>query len=214
MVRVGKRTGVKSTAMPNHIFQFKITLEGITPAIWRRIQVPETYSFWDLHVAIQDAMGWLDYHLHVFRIRRKHARAATEIGVPDEYAFEGVPEIHPGWEIPISDYFNDVGATADYEYDFGDDWRHKILLESISLREMGQKYPRCIDGAQACPPEDCGGVHGYQRMLEVLSDPDDEEHSEMLAWLGGKYEPQEFAPWEVKFDNPAKRWEMAFVEDR
>ena len=200
--------------MPNRVYQLKISLIDITPAIWRRIQVPESYSFWDLHVAIQDATGWLDYHLHRFRIRRKHAHTTTEIGIPNDDGFEGEPEVLPGWEIPISSYFNDVGATADYEYDFGDGWQHEIILEGILLREKGQKYPRCIDGAQACPPEDCGGVPGYYRMLEVLSDLDDEEHEEMLEWLGGKYEPQEFAPGKVKFDNPTKRWKMAFSDGR
>jgi len=196
--------------MPKRIYQYKIELEGITPTIWRRIQVPEDYSFWDLHVAIQDAIGWLDYHLHLFLIRRKHSRVATQIGIPDDYAFEGSPEILPGWEIPISDYFHDVGITADYEYDFGDGWRHKVLLEGILLREKGHKYPRCIDGARACPPEDCGGVHGYSRLLEVLADPDDEEHESMLEWLGGKYDPQKFVPGKVKFDNPKQRWKRAF----
>ena len=198
--------------MPNCIYQFKIALQGITPTVWRRIQVPEGYSFWDFHVAIQDSMGWLDYHLHAFRVRRKHSRAAIEIGIPDDYGFEGDAEIHAGWEIPISDYFHDIGATADYEYDFGDGWQHDILFEGILLREKGQKYPRCIDGAQACPPEDCGGVHGYNRVLEVLSDPGDNEHEEMLVWLGGKYDPQEFAPEKAKFDNPTKRWKLAFSE--
>ncbi|MFV2058686.1 MAG: plasmid pRiA4b ORF-3 family protein [Thiohalomonadales bacterium] len=200
--------------MPKRIYQFKIALKEITPTIWRRIQVPEGYSFWDLHVAIQDAMGWLDYHLHLFQVRRKHAHRATEIGIPDDSAFEGSPEIHPGWEIPISDYFGDVGVTADYEYDFGDGWCHEILLEGILLSEKGQKYPRCIDGARACPPEDCGGVHGYDRVLEALADPDDEEHESMLEWLGGKYDPQEFVPGKVKFDNPTKRWRGAFSIDQ
>jgi hypothetical protein len=198
--------------MPNRIYQFKIVLKGITPAIWRRIQVPEGYSFWDLHVAIQDAMGWLDYHLHAFRIRRKRARAATVIGIPDDFGFVGDPEFLAGWEISISDYFHDVGATADYEYDFGDGWEHEIVLEGILLREKGQKYPRCVDGAQTCPPEDCGGVHGYYRVLEVLADPGDDEHEDMLVWLGGKYEPGEFAAGKVKFDNPGKRWKIAFGE--
>lgn len=72
--------------------------------------------------------------------------------------------------------------------------------------------PRCIDGSRACPPEDCGGVHGYYRLLEVLSDPGDDEYEEMLEWLGGKYEPREFAPGKVKFDNPTKRWKVAFSE--
>ena len=83
--------------MPNRVYQFRIDLKGITPTIWRRIRVPESYSFWDLHVAIQDAMGWLDCHLHVFRMRRKHAHAATEIGIPDEFGLMDDREIHPGW---------------------------------------------------------------------------------------------------------------------
>ena len=197
--------------MPKRIYQFKIEMEGITPVIWRRIQVPETYSFWDLHVAIQDAMGWLDYHLHIFRIRRKHSHTASEIGIPDDdYAVEGDPEILPGWEVPISGYFHDVGVFADYEYDFGDGWRHKIVLEGILIREKGQKYPRCIDGARRCPPEDCGGVPGCFRVLEVLADSGDEEHESMLEWLGGEYDPQDFMAGKVKFDNPAKRWKIAF----
>ena len=196
--------------MPKRIYQFKITLKGITPTVWRRIQVPETYSFWDLHVAIQDVMGWLDYHLHLFQVHRTHVPVPIEIGIPDGYAIEGDPEIHAGWEAPVSDLFYTVGDTANYEYDFGDGWHHEILLEGIFLREKGQIFPKCIDGARACPPEDCGGVHGYYRMLEVLADPGDEEYESMLEWLGGGYDPQEFAPGKVKFDNPTKRWKRAF----
>jgi hypothetical protein len=95
-------------------------------------------------------------------------------------------------------------------YDFGDDWRHEILLEAILLREDRRKYPRCIGGAHACPPEDCGGIPGYHHVLEVLANPDDDEHEEMLEWLGGKYDPQAFSAGKVKFDNPAKRWKAAF----
>ena len=196
--------------MPKRIYQFKIKLTGITPTVWRRIQVPEDYSFWDLHVAIQDAMGWLDYHLHVFRVHRAHVPEALEIGIPDDYAVVGDPEIHAGWEVPITDLFYTVGDTADYIYDFGDDWRHEILLEAILLREDRRKYPRCIGGAHACPPEDCGGIPGYHHVLEVLANPDDDEHEEMLEWLGGKYDPQAFSAGKVKFDNPAKRWKVAF----
>lgn len=82
----------------------------------------------------------------------------TEIGIPNEDRFEGEAEILAGWDILISEYFSDVGATVDYEYDFGDGWEHEVVLEGILLKEKGQKIPVCIDGAQACPPEDCGGV--------------------------------------------------------
>ena len=198
--------------MANRVYQFKIAIKDITPIIWRRILVPETYNFWDLHVAIQDAMGWFDYHLHLFQIRRKHASTVTEIGIPDKDGFEDEPEILAGWDIPIRDYFYDAGVTAHYEYDFGDGWEHEILLEGILLRVKGRKYPSCIDGSQACPPEDCGGVPGYYRLLEVLSDPSHDEHDEMVAWLGKKYNPQEFMPEKVKFDNPKKRWKTAFSD--
>lgn len=175
--------------------------------------VPETYNFWDLHVAIQDAMGWLDYHLHCFRIRRKHSSSVTTIGIPfEEELYDGGKPTLAGWEIPIADYFDDVGTTADYDYDFGDGWQHDVLLEGILLKEKGQKYPQCIAGAQACPPEDCGGVPGYHQLLEVLSDPNDDEYDEMVAWLGEKYDPQEFMPEKIKFDNPKKRLKKALSE--
>ena len=196
--------------MANKVYQFKIVMKDIVPVIWRRILVPETYNFWDLHVAIQDAMGWLDYHLHVFRFRPKHSHKPTEIGIPDEDRFEGMPEVLPGWGIPISRYFDTVGTTANYEYDFGDGWQHEVMLEGILLKEKTQKYPKCVDGARACPPEDCGAVPGYYHLLEVISDPSNEEYDEMITWLGKKYDPEKFKPEEIKFDNPMKRLKKAF----
>ncbi len=203
---------MKNSLAHKKVYQFKISLQGISPLIWRRILVPESYSFWDLHVAIQDAMGWLDYHLHLFRIRQKRAHSEIEIGIPNEDRFEGENEILPGWEIPIADYFYDVGSACIYEYDFGDDWKHEIILEGIQLQEKDEKYPKCIGGAQACPPEDCGGIGGYIGLLEVISDPENEEYEEMITWLGGKYDPSNFSPDRVKFDNPRKRWKMAFED--
>ena len=199
--------------MGNKVYQFTISLKDITPTIWRRILVPENYSFWDLHVAIQDSMGWLDYHLHVFRIRRKHGHKVMEIGLPIEDDFDDEPEILPGWQYSIDAYFTDIGMKCDYEYDFGDGWQHEILFEGILLREKGQKYPKCIGGARACPPEDCGGVHGYQELLKIISDPENDDYDEMMTWLGGKFNPEEFIPEKIKFDNPNIRWKKAFTED-
>jgi len=196
--------------MGNHVYQFKIQLKGIKPLIWRRIIVPETYNFWDLHVAIQDSMGWLDCHLHVFRIREERTDSVVEIGIPSEDRFEEEPEILPGWEIPISKYFHDVGITSNYEYDFGDGWEHEVLFEKILFKDKGTTYPQCIDGSRACPPEDCGGVPGYYHLLKVISDPRNAEYKEMIAWLGKKYDPDAFTPDKVKFDDPKKRWKRAF----
>ena len=84
-----------------HVYQFKLVLVGVEAPIWRRIQVPGTYSFWDLHVALQDAMGWLDYHLHVFRVAGPDEGTVQQIGIPNDDPFEGQDPTLPGWEVPI-----------------------------------------------------------------------------------------------------------------
>jgi hypothetical protein len=199
---------------PNIIFQFRFELLGIEPSIWRRVQVPSKYSFWDLHVAIQDSMGWLDYHLHAFRVRMPHKRKIVEIGIPTDDYFD--EPILPGWQIPITDYFTEPGKSAPYEYDFGDGWEHGILLEGILLKEKGARYPKCVAGERACPPEDCGGVPGYYELVEILKNPKHPEFRDHIGWLKGHaknyypYEPDQFNPEKVEFWHPKKRWKMAF----
>ena len=196
---------------PNIIFQFKITLKNINPTIWRRIQVPSKYSFWDLHVAIQDSMGWFDCHLHAFRLKRPHGRKMLEIGIPSD-DFDDI-KILPDWDENIANYFIEPGKTAEYEYDFGDSWHHEILFEGILLKEKNTKYPVCLAGKRACPPEDCGGVWGYENLLKILRDPKKEEYESMVEWLSGwygKYDPERFDNKKIKFDNPKTRWNKAF----
>lgn len=180
--------------------------------IWRRIEVPASYTFWDLHVAIQDAMGWLDYHLHVFRIRDSLTRAEAEIGIPDPEPFDGAPDCLPGWNVRVTAYLSEVGQRARYDYDFGDGWEHDLVLERVSPRQAKTKYPRCLAGARACPPEDCGGPEGYLQLLETIANPDDPEHESMLEWLGGPFDAGAFDAREVQFDNPKERWQIAFAE--
>jgi len=193
----------------NQTLQFKVTLMGIEPEVWRRIVVPRNYSFWDLHVAIQDAMGWLDYHLHAFRMQNSETGEVHQIGIPDD-SFEDAAPVLAGWEVPISGYFREPGDRAFYEYDFGDGWEHEVVLEEIGSPIPRKRYPMCVNGARACPPEDCGGVPGYEELLEVLRDPTHEEHESMLEWVGGKYDPAAFSPKKVRFDDPKKRWRNAF----
>jgi len=198
------------------VYQFRVELNEIEPAIWRVIQVPSEYSFWDLHVAIQDAMGWLDYHLHAFRVKMPRKKSETEIGIPDE-DFDN-RDVLAGWKVPITKYFTGPGKTAIYDYDFGDSWSHSVLLEGILLKEKGFKYPRCIAGERACPPEDCGGVDGYYQLLNILSDPNHPEYREYNAWLKGHaknyfpYEPDKFEPEKVEFWDPKKRFKIAFSQ--
>jgi hypothetical protein len=192
------------------IFQFRITLKDIEPTIWRRIQVPKSYNFWDLHVAIQDAMGWFDYHLHAFRIENPETNEIDEIGIPDEEDFESNPPCHPGWEVPIFQYFQEPGTKSEYGYDFGDGWEHEIIFETRVIKHKDQKYPICIDGERACPPEDCGGAFGYTELLKTLKNPDDEEYESIIQWLGGSFDPEDFNHEEVEFDDPKKRFSQAF----
>lgn len=194
------------------VHQFRVTLRDVEPAVWRRIQTPANYSFWDLHVAIQDSMGWLDYHLHAFRMKKPRGRKVFEIGLPDEYS-DGTLE---GWRTAVADYFTMPGATAFYEYDFGDGWEHEILLEGVLLAEPSTKYPKCVAGKLACPPEDCGGPPGYAELLKILGDPDHVEYEEYVTWLGGQapgnkpFDPERFAASKVRFDDPYERFRIAF----
>jgi hypothetical protein len=198
---------------PKLVFQFRITLQGISPAIWRRIVVPGSYSFWDLHVAIQDSMGWLDYHLHVFELKASRSSKTIEVGIPDEEF--GRPVV-PGWSKRIDEYFVRPGVKAMYTYDFGDDWVHEILLEGMLLPEGSTRYPKCVAGERACPPEDCGGVPGYSDLLKVLEKPKSKEYKDVAAWLNGHaknywpYKPEQFESKSVRFSDPKRRWEQAF----
>lgn len=195
------------------VYQFKVTLKGIRPPIWRRIQVPETYTFWDLHVAIQDAMGWLDYHLHQFTVMNPATGSRDEIGIPvEDDVFFDDKKVYVGWRRKIAAYFSLDNPLAEYVYDFGDDWRHTVRLEKILTREKQVQYPGCTGGKRARPPEDCGGVWGYQEFLEIIMNPAHEEHDEMLEWAGGEFDPEAFNAAEVIFDDPQKRWKMAFEE--
>ena len=195
----------------NRLLQFKIELNDISPLIWRRILVPPDYNFWDLHVAIQDAMGWLDYHLHHFEIKGKGKRTTESIGIPDFDIFDDSQEIYPGWEIPVLNYFNDLGIQAKYIYDYGDSWTHTVTLEGYLIKERGVKYPVCIYGARACPPEDCGGDSGYYSLLDVLANPADLEYEDLKTWVGEGWDPEKFDKKAIVFDLPYKRRRKAFI---
>lgn len=198
--------------LKNLVFQFKIVLEGISPEIWRRILIPANYNFWDLHVAIQDSMGWNDSHLHHFAIRGKGKVKTEHIGIPDFDRMGDLQEVYPGWEIPVFVYFNELGIKARYEYDYADEWMHTVQLEGYLYKEKGIKYPVCIGGERACPPEDCGGVSGYYNVLKTISDIGNEDYEDMKIWIGQGWHPECFYKDLVKFDNPHKRWKVSFLE--
>ncbi|MGQ9722201.1 MAG: plasmid pRiA4b ORF-3 family protein [Candidatus Jordarchaeum sp.] len=190
------------------VYQFKITLRDTKPPIWRRIQVPEIYTFWDLHVAIQNAMGWFDCHLHLFKIVDPKTGVNVEIGIPSD--LPGDRETLPGWKQRIADYFSDENRVAYYTYDFGDNWEHIVKLEKILPADEVTGYPICIAGKRACPPEDCGGVWGYEELLEIIENPNHEEYEETLEWLGGGFDPEHFDREKVIFSDPDERRKYLF----
>ncbi|MEI7811219.1 MAG: plasmid pRiA4b ORF-3 family protein [Ignavibacteria bacterium] len=192
---------------PDEVYQFKITLSGSKPPIWRRILVPSNYSFSDLHVAIQDSMGWLDYHLHAFEMKNPATGFNVEIGIPNEEYEAFDRKVLHEHKIKISKYFNKDNNTARYEYDFGDSWIHKIRLEKIIPAVAGEKYPKCTAGKMACPPEDCGGIYGYYHMLSILSDPGNEEYEEISEWIDEGFDPVLFVPEDVFFSDPTAQQE-------
>ncbi len=134
-------------------------------------------------------MGWFDYHLHHFEIRGKSKQKESHIGIPDFDRMSDLEEVYPGWEIPISVYFNDLGVTAKYIYDYGDFWEHSIKLEGYMYREKGIKYPICIRGDRACPPENCGSATGYYNVIGTLSNPENDDYEEMETWVGENWHP-------------------------
>lgn len=188
--------GKKKKAFEN-VYQFKITLRNIRPPIWRRIQVPETYNFWDFHIAIQDVMGWTDSHLHGFRMKDPKRYVKVDIGFPNEFSSEALL----GWETAIADLFSIKNPRAEYIYDFGDNWEHLITLEKILPKEPGTRYPRCIKGKRACPPEDIGGVWGYEEYLEKLNNPDARDEDDHYY----DFDPEHFDCAEIAFDDPEER---------
>ncbi len=201
------------------LYQFKITLKETKPPIWRKIQVPSSYTFWDLHVAIQDVMGWQDYHLHEFQIKDLNGTKVF-VGIPtDDDMMADFMEDHkvlPGWKHKLSKFLSITEPSFLYVYDFGDDWQHTIKLEKVLPAEEGVTYPRCIGGKRNSPPEDCGGPWGYENLLEVLSDPGNAEYEEMKEWAdsmkGGPFDPEAFNPNRVLFENPRERFEIAFSQ--
>jgi len=190
--------------------RFRITLREVAPPVWREVEVPLRHSLWDLHVAIQDAMGWEDRHLHVFRFSRLESRKAIELGIPDSDLPVGEDSVLPDWEHAATEFFTEPGASCVYEYDFGDGWEHDVRFEAIVPTVRGTKYPRCTAGDRACPPEDCGGPRGYSRLLDVIFDPQHEEFESARSWLGRDFEPERFDASSVRFTNPTARWKRAF----
>lgn len=177
----------RQEAAPPAIYQFKITLRHLQPPVWRRVQVPNDITFGQLHDVIQTAMGWDNDHLHEFRL------GETRFGMTHD-PMGGPLETNDA--LDENDYWLcELGLRAkskfNYEYDFGDDWEHQIVLEKVLPLEPGF-VPICLAGSRAGPAEDSGGPWGYAEKLAILADPKHPEHGEIAEWMGADFDPEAF----------------------
>lgn len=169
------------------VYQLRVELKDIQPSIWRRLVVPAGFTLHELHLLLQEAMGWMDYHLYEFST--KHATFAEPDPDDDDYG----RFVHDSRLVLLGDLRLWRGMTLTYLYDFGDGWEHVITVEATAAADPSQPVPACLDGARAGPPEDCGGSSGYERLLASLADPDDDEHESFREWVGAHFDPERFS---------------------
>ena len=170
--------------MSRQVYQLRIALLDIDPPVWRRVLVPGGFTLDRLHRVIQHAMGWQDSHLHSFDVE------GVAYGEPD-----------PDGELALADELDarldslvSKGTRFSYTYDFGDWWEHEVTVEDVAPAEPGVRYPVCVEGERACPPEDIGGAFGYGEALAALADPGHPDHGRFRDWMGPHLDPAAFDP--------------------
>lgn len=171
---------------PPPIYQLKITLLDTKPPIWRRILVRADTSLAQLHDIIQVVMDWDDAHLHLFTV------AGQQYSLPYDPTHLAELGAKDSRRATLAKLVTGEPFQFTYDYDFGDDWRHHIIVEKILPPDPKQALPVCLAGKRACPPEDVGGVWGYEDFLKALKDPDHPEHAMYAEWIGGTFDPDVF----------------------
>lgn len=176
---------IKKPAEPQRIYQLHVALLDIAPVIWRRLWIPGNLKLSRLDRVIQEAFGWTNSHLHEFRI------AGARYGMPD---MEGMDDDGPkdDKKFTVAKVLKDSVKEFEYEYDFGDGWRHRIVVEGVMDATPYNDWPLCLTGENACPPEDVAGTGGYAEFLESMADPEDDDHFENWCWNGGPFDPKGF----------------------
>jgi len=165
------------------IYQLKVSLKGSRPPIWRRLLIASTDNLEDVHIALQIVMGWTNSHMHEF------AKNGVRYGMPDE---DFPSDVRDETDFRLDQVLKKEKDNLHYVYDFGDGWEHQVVLEKILTFETGAVLPVCLKGSRACPPEDVGGIPGYEMLLETISDSAHPEYEEMLEWVGGDFDPEHF----------------------
>jgi hypothetical protein len=168
--------------LDGRVYEMTVTLKGIRPPIWRRVQVPSAIRLAALHDVIQTVFSWTDCHLHQFHI------GGASYGQPDDFD----EAIDDESAVTLAQALGTRNKRFLYVYDFGDNWEHDVVVENIVAGNSGSERPLCLVGKRHRPPEDCGGPPGYQNFLEAIRDPGHEEHDAMLEWVGGSFDAEAF----------------------
>src|SRR5271155_865849 len=156
------------------VFRLRVQLNHLNPVIWRRILVPGAVRLPKFSQMLLASMGWTNSHLHQFRVGQKLYGMHIEDWPDEEIDEAGVTVLQALRE----------ERRFTYDYDFGDGWEHEVVIEELTWSYFGLKFAVCIDGQNACPPEDVGGTGGYEEFLEAIADPNHEEHERYLEWVG------------------------------
>jgi hypothetical protein len=154
------------------VHALRVSLRDVEPTVWRRIAVPSETKLPRFARMLEAVMGWDGYHLHSFSV------AGLRFGEPDEDDDDVIDERR----VTVKQILPSLGSALQWDYDFGDGWEHDVVVEGIEEPSPSVRYPVCLDGSRACPPQDCGGASGYAELLEVLANPMHEEHEHMRGW--------------------------------
>lgn len=169
------------------ILQLNIRLKDVKPIIWRRILVRENINFYILNEVIQKVMGWSGFQQYEFQIQGQRISEENQEDLWDENT-----QIIQAKEKTLREYHLNLNDLFLYTYDFGDNWVHEILVEDIYEGEDTRNYPVCLDGERRGPKENIGGPWGYMELLNIIENPDDSQYDQVINWLGGKFDPEEF----------------------
>lgn len=177
--------------MTDQIARIRIELEHVEPLIWRRVAVGVSTNLRALHELIQAVMPWESTHLYEFTIGDR------VYGEPDPDDALWDRKVYQAKGLRLSTLINRGLAEFVYTYDFGDDWRHRVVIEAVEPAAPHTDHPVFLGGERRCPPEDVGGPPGFMDFLEAMANRSHPEHSHMARWYGGPFHPTDFAEAEI-----------------
>ncbi|MBF0508242.1 MAG: plasmid pRiA4b ORF-3 family protein [Deltaproteobacteria bacterium] len=191
--RIKKVSSSKKSSEAKYVYHVRITLRGVRPPIWRKVLVTNDISLVQFHRIIQLVMGWSGHHLYQFIIDGNYYSEPFDDDDDDDLDdLAAGPETEKRASVLLHQVASEEKARLIYEYDFGDNWEHLIVIQNILPIEEGKHYPVCTDGKRSCPPEDIGGAWGYGQFLEAIRDPNHPQHKRMTDRVGKNYDPEAF----------------------